>query len=666
MTLLAPLFLLGFLAIGLPIWLHRLSSENPNRKQYSSLMFLEAGEPRRVLAKNLQYLLLLALRIGVLALVALAFAQPALWREPGAVSGGTAQLHVIVLDASASMSWGDRWERAQDAALDVIGGLAPDDRAQLVSGGRVVELLTGQTIDRALLRQGVAAARPGVFFLDYGQLARAVDGVLRGAELPVVLHLITDGQEGALPTRFAELAPTEPAELRVHNVAADGEANWAVESLVGSTLTGEVQATVRSFASMPVAKMLSLELNGLQIDERRLEIEPGGRANVNFGALELASGANRVSVSLTPGDDMTGDDTRIIALKRAEPRPVLLLSGDLRMRDTLFVSSAMESLAALALVPETAAAAELVDRPLADYGFVVVADAGALGDAQVRQLEDYVANGGALLMALGPRTAAQSAVPLTGQQFQSGSAGLFGGDEDYASVGALDATHPALQGVELLRAARFFRHTAIEAAEEDRILISLDTGSPLLLERELGAGRVLVFTSSLDREWNDLPVQPVFVPLVAGIANHLLGGAGFSSERSLGSTLALRAVGLLGGQIFDPAGDPALGLGGGSDDVLLDRIGFYEIASGGNTDLVAVNFDIRESDLATVDAATIERWESLGQRDAGETAAAALTGDREPVLESLAQWILIVLLVAVILESWIGNQHLRVRRGMAE
>jgi hypothetical protein len=74
-----------------------------------------------------------------------------------------------------------------------------------------------------------------------------------------------------------------------------------------------------------------------------------------------------------------------------------------------------------------------------------------------------------------------------------------------------------------------------------------------LLERSLGAGRVLLFTSSLDREWNDLPVQPVFVPLMAGIANHLLGGAGFSNEADLGSTLAVRALGLQGGQIFDPA-----------------------------------------------------------------------------------------------------------------
>ena len=91
MSLLAPAFLLGLLAIGLPLWLHRLSSDNPNKQKFSSLMFLEPGEPRRVLAKKVQYLLLLALRIGVLVLLALAFAQPAIWRTPQAAATPTAR-----------------------------------------------------------------------------------------------------------------------------------------------------------------------------------------------------------------------------------------------------------------------------------------------------------------------------------------------------------------------------------------------------------------------------------------------------------------------------------------------------------------------------------------------------------------------------------------------
>ena len=92
-SLLAPLFLAGLLAVGLPWWLHRLSSDNPNKQRFSSLMFLEPGEPRRVLAKKVQYLLLLALRIGVLALLALAFAEPALRRSPQAGEQNGARLH---------------------------------------------------------------------------------------------------------------------------------------------------------------------------------------------------------------------------------------------------------------------------------------------------------------------------------------------------------------------------------------------------------------------------------------------------------------------------------------------------------------------------------------------------------------------------------------------
>src|SRR4030095_2474486 len=97
---------------------------------------------------------------------------------------------------------------------------------------------------------------------------------------------------------------------------------------------------------------------------------------------------------------------------------------------------------------------------------------------------------------------------------------------------------------------------------------------------------------------------------LAGLANHLLGGAGFTSEADLGSTLAVRALGLAGGQIFDPRGEKALGLGAG-DDVLLDQIGFYEVVGGGTTELVAVNFDPRESDLTAVDSPTLERWKGL-------------------------------------------------------
>ena len=663
MSLLAPAFLLGILAIGLPLWLHRLSSDNPNKQRFSSLMFLEPGEPRRVLAKKLQYLLLLALRIGVLVLLALAFAQPALWRTPQAGDSADAQLHVIVLDRSASMNYDDRWQRALDAAGDVIDDLRAEDRGQVVLAGRSVEVLGAPTNDATVLRQALATAEPGVFRIDYGQLMRSIDGVLRGSELPVVLDLVTDVQQTSLPTRFAELAPRRATEIRIHDVAAGQADNWAIDSFGGSALTGELEASVRSFAKDDEEKTLTLSLDGRTIDEQTLAIPAGGRGQARFAALELEPGSNRVTVTLRPNDDLAADDERYLALKRPEPRSVLVVANDPDGRGALYTSSAIGTLATLALTPQNVAPTGLTERPLTDHSFVVVTDAGILSDGDAAALRDYVEAGGAVFLALGQRSTGLTTVPVGGQTLRASAVGLRA--DASIAIGELDSTHPALRGVEELRGARFNRYVGVEPAAEDRVLISLDDGAPLLIERLLGAGRVLLFTSSLDREWNDLPVQPVFVPFMAGLANHLLGGAGFTSEAELGSTLAVRALGLAGGQIFDPQGEPALGLGGAGDDVLLEQIGFYEVVGGGSSELVAVNFDPRESDLTPTDAATVERWRGLGAPVENQTSTGVATVEDANVPSPLGPWLLIALLLIAVVESWVGNWHLRVRRGIA-
>jgi hypothetical protein len=660
MSLLAPAFLLGLLAIGLPMWLHRLSSENPNKQRFSSLMFLEPGEPRRVLAKKLQYLLLLALRIGVLVLLALAFAEPVIWRTPQ--TGGTegARLHLIVLDGSASMGYGDRWQRARAAANDVLDSLRGDDRGQIVLAGRVFEVLGPATADVAALRQTLNTAEAGVFRVEYGQLMRSIDGLLRTAELPVVLDLVTDVQNSALPARFGELAPRRPAEVVIHDVNDGVAANWTVDSFGASALTGELTASVRSFAAGAATRTLTLTQNGSTVAEQTVEIAAGGRAQATFPALDLAGGSNRVEIALAPGDDLTADDRRYLAVKRPEPRKVLLVAPAAEGRGALFTSAALETLTTLALTAEVRTN-PLGDPPLMDYSFVVVTDVGSLDGSQAAAIQDYVENGGRALLAAGPRSAGLTTLPITGQTLRSNP---LMGAQAALSIGEVDAGHPALRGVEELRAANFSRSLNVEPALEDRVLMRLADGTPILLERPVGAGRVLLFTSSLDREWNDLPVQPAFVPLMAGMANHLLGGAGFTSEADLGTTLAVRALGLTGGQIFDPRGEAALGLGAGSDDVLLDQVGFYEVVGGGTTEVVAVNFDPRESDLAPIDAATLERWRGLGVR-AGEQAQMAVVTAEETVPRSLGIWLLIVLLMLAVMESAVGNWHLRIRRGVA-
>ena len=52
-------------------------------------------------------------------------------------------------------------------------------------------------------------------------------------------------------------------------------------------------------------------------------------------------------------------------------------------------------------------------------------------------------------------------------------------------------------------------------------LARFDDGQPALLERRIGTGRVLMWTSTLDTAWTDLALKPVFVPFVHRIVRYL-------------------------------------------------------------------------------------------------------------------------------------------------
>ena len=74
---LAPAFLLGLLAIGMPLWLHRVARANPTQHPFASLMLLEASETQRTAKRTLRYWLLLATAHPVAARAGAGVCRPA-------------------------------------------------------------------------------------------------------------------------------------------------------------------------------------------------------------------------------------------------------------------------------------------------------------------------------------------------------------------------------------------------------------------------------------------------------------------------------------------------------------------------------------------------------------------------------------------------------------
>src|SRR6266545_4377780 len=117
MSFLAPLFLLGALAVAAPIIFHLIRRTSREKMPFSSLMFLQPTPPRVTRSSRLENIFLLLLRCLVLCLLALGFARP-FFQKPVAAdhASGLGSRIVILVDASASMKRDHLWADARAKA----------------------------------------------------------------------------------------------------------------------------------------------------------------------------------------------------------------------------------------------------------------------------------------------------------------------------------------------------------------------------------------------------------------------------------------------------------------------------------------------------------------------------------------------------------------------
>src|SRR3954470_23823071 len=132
MSFLAPLFLIGGLAIAGPIIYHLVRRTTREKTRFSSLMFLLPSPPRLSKRHRLEHILLLILRCLALGLLALGFARPFLRQSP--IDDPTAaqpKRIVVLLDTSASMRRDGVWAAAKDRVNDVLRRTSPGDQVAI-------------------------------------------------------------------------------------------------------------------------------------------------------------------------------------------------------------------------------------------------------------------------------------------------------------------------------------------------------------------------------------------------------------------------------------------------------------------------------------------------------------------------------------------------------
>jgi hypothetical protein len=384
------------------------------------------------------------------------------------------------------------------------------------------------------------------------------------------------------------------AEVTVENLK-EGERRLAI-----------VTARVAHQGPEPRTAGVTLEVAGRAVETKTVALPARGAVNVTFDRAPLPTGASKGRI-LLPKDGLEADDIFHFVLGAGGELRVLLID------QSPYVARALEIGGQPAF--DVLHRSSLIASDLAGRSLVVLGDLppGALSPSTASDLARFVREGGGLL----------ATSPLTG--LRGDAAALFPGiwgenvsrlADRGGSLGFVDLDHPALfvfkqaRGFDFSKARflqyRRFKPDPAAKASAVKVLARFDDGREALLETSLGAGRVLSFSSPLDGVMSDLPVQPLFLPLIHELARyasahqdapiyHRVGGAFDLGDGKTagGSSLAATVVSPSGGRLT---------LAAGTSGIELDEAGFYEAQRGsGPPRVVAVNIDTAESDLTSLD-----------------------------------------------------------------
>jgi hypothetical protein len=197
------------------------------------------------------------------------------------------------------------------------------------------------------------------------------------------------------------------------------------------------------------------------------------------------------------------------------------------------------------------------------------------------------------------------------------------------------------------------------------VLARLTDQTPLLMEKQIGEGHVLLFASGLDNLTNDLPVRPAFVPFVDRTARFLSGNGQVSGSRLVDSFVPLRTSAAVnptaGVEIIDPDGHRALSLteAAKAQSFQLTRTGFYRIRfANGRDALIGVNPDRRESNLEPMAKDLLALW---GAHTSSPAATAGYVQEKNTP-RSLWWYVMLLVLVAAVAESIVASRYLGTQR----
>ena len=427
-----PWMLAGLAGVSLPVLAHLLSRRKYDTVDWGAMQFLEIGRNARRRIR-LEELLLLALRMGMIALIAIALSRP--WMS-GGLAGTFASKPAcdiaIVIDSSYSTDWNAKAQTPREQAVSwaktLVDQLGPGETVGLIDAREMVDArVPSLTRDRNLIREALDdLSKPS-------GSSRLNDGILRGLQMVnagtnVSRHVVvvTDGQshpwrdaDEHLWLQLKELREqsTVPADIWVVGTQKQQarQNNDAVDRLQLSRELTVVDFPIRvrtrlknSGATAASNRKVYLEADGQRLADKTISVrvEPDGQATVEFEHRFRTPGSHVLAVSIDE-DSLPGDDRSEAAIEITEALPILLVDGssspDPARSEVFFAKSALSAVANPTpwIKARTVRSSTFSHASIGDAQVIILANVPRLTDQQLDTIKEFVDSGGGLGISLG-------------------------------------------------------------------------------------------------------------------------------------------------------------------------------------------------------------------------------------------------------------------------
>ncbi|MEX0585481.1 MAG: BatA domain-containing protein [Pirellulales bacterium] len=537
-------FLAALAAIAIPLVIHLIFHRQARPVGLGSIRFLRQVLRENARRKRLKRWVLLALRMGCVMLLAIVFARPYLLAEQ---ESGKDHFVAILIDVSASMTLAQGDSRLVDSAVAAAKRIVADcgegTRIEVAFFDDAVRPLRAPDQQESAQTLADRLQAPATTFAatDHGAaIAWARDLCIQTPHRTKDLYILTDLQRSGLD---ASEAPRLPADVRVHledlgrplpnNVAVIDTRPPRMPVRPGETVT--VSATIHNAGPFPLEDLpATLVLESQRRTHRireQLDLEPGATATVEFEAPSLEEGLWQGTVAIETNDDLSFDNRRYVAVMAAPRLKVLLVDGDPRdsplLAETYYLETALRLAGSGEVFAESlfdptvvAYSAETRLAQIDPFDVAVLANVGPLDPADAALLGEFVRGGKSLIVFTGHNVEAGHSHVWERAGLAAGRIGAARQIDDLpARLNNWDETSPLFapfsdpQRGDLRRLA-FEAYTQIEPFEDSLVLARFAGGHPALLQRRLGNGRILWFTSAADGEWSRWIGSRLYLPLV--------------------------------------------------------------------------------------------------------------------------------------------------------